>query len=170
MILHPFVIELFRSYQTCRYELSLLIESLSNCCLIFLSILVSIIACEDRLIRILNKSVCEYEIETYGIPNMLYSLQRCDSKSLETMFIYGTLEGKTALVSLDFSKNPLKAIHKWEIPEKGSAPQVSCLAMMETTGELYIGRSDGSIEVWVFSESLEADGSQSVSLELDETP
>ena len=121
----------------------------------------SIIACEDRLIRILSESICEYEIETCGIPDALCPLVKCSQKS-ENLFLYGTLEGKVSLVSLDFDSHPMAAIHKWEIPEKGSRAQVTCLAMMEATGELYIGRSNGAIEVWIFSETLEADGTQSV--------
>ncbi|XP_015790248.1 Bardet-Biedl syndrome 7 protein homolog [Tetranychus urticae] len=126
---------------------------------------VPIISCEDRLIRILKDSMCQYEIETCGIPNVLFSLNKLN-RSSESFFTYGTLEGKVALISLDFSKNPLKAVHKWEIPEKGSRAQVNCIAMMESTGELYIGRSDGSIEVWIFVETLEADGSQSINVDL----
>lgn len=68
-----------------------------------------------------------------------------------------------ALIQLSFSEAPLKAIHKWEIPEKGTKAPVTCLSMMEACGELYIGRSDGSIEIWILTETIEANGSQTVS-------
>ena len=79
------------------------------------------------------------------------------------MFCYGTLEGKVSLIAMDFSKSPIEALHKWEIPEKGSRSPVTCLSIMDKTGEIYIGRSDGSIEIWIFIETLESDGSQAVS-------
>ena len=66
----------------------------------------------------------------------------------ETLVYYGTLDGKVALVSIDFIKKPLEPLHKWEIPEKGSKSSVTCLAISESVAELYIGRSDGSVEVW----------------------
>ncbi|XP_015791034.1 Bardet-Biedl syndrome 7 protein homolog [Tetranychus urticae] len=40
--------------------------------------------------------------------------------------------------------------------------------MMESTGELYIGRSDGLIEVWVFVETLESNGS--LLINVDQSP
>lgn len=145
----------FKTYPPCT--LSLICFSS-----ILFPLIVSIIACEDRLIRILNQSICEYEIETCGIPNTMCPLAKCGSKS-ENLFLYGTLEGKVSLVSLDFDRNLMAAIHKWEIPEKGSRAQVTCLTIQESTGELYIGRSNGAIELWIFSETLDADGNQSVS-------
>lgn len=65
----------------------------------------------------------------------------------ETLVFYGTLDGKVALVSIDFSKKPLEPLHKWEIPEKGSKSSVTCLAISESAAELYVGRSDGNVEV-----------------------
>ena len=65
----------------------------------------------------------------------------------EILIFYGTLDGKVALVSIDFSKKPLEPLHKWEIPEKGSRSSVTCLAIAESVAELYVGRSDGNVEV-----------------------
>lgn len=65
----------------------------------------------------------------------------------ESLICYGTLEGRVALVSLDFSKNPLEPLHKWEIPEKGTKNSVTCIVITENGSELCIGRSDGNVEV-----------------------
>ncbi|XP_015791083.1 Bardet-Biedl syndrome 7 protein-like [Tetranychus urticae] len=128
---------------------------------------VPIISCEDRLIRILKNSTCQYEIETCGIPCVLFSLER-SSKSSKVNLLYGTIEGKVALISLDFGFNEVNAEHKWQIPDKGYRSQVNCITMMESTGELYIGRSDGLIEVWVFMETLESNGS--LLINVDQSP
>jgi hypothetical protein len=77
-------------------------------------------------------------------------MQYSSNGTEETILCYGTLDGKVAFVSLEFSKKPLEPLHKWEIPEKGSKSSVTCLAIAENLSELYIGRSDGNIEVLTF--------------------
>jgi len=76
-------------------------------------------------------------------------MQYSSSGTDETLICYGTLDGKVALVSLEFTKKPLEPLHKWEIPEKGSKSSVTCLAIAESAAELYIGRSDGNVEVFM---------------------
>jgi hypothetical protein len=77
-------------------------------------------------------------------------MQHSSNGTEETILCYGTLDGKVAFVSLEFSKKPLEPLHKWEIPEKGSKSSVTCLAIAENASELYIGRSDGNVEVLIF--------------------
>lgn len=108
---------------------------------------VPVLACEDRLLRIIKDSICQYEIEICGIPSALLWMNYSSDGSQEALVFYGTLDGKVALVSIDFNKKPLEPIHKWEIPEKGSRSSVTCLAIAESAAELYIGRSDGNVEV-----------------------
>ena len=114
----------------------------------------------------MNESVCKYEIESCGVPSSLYSVSRLD-EAFEAILIYGTMEGKVALIKIYFNQTPLKVIHKWKISGKETKAPVTCLSMMEDCGELYIGRSDGSIEIWVLIETIEANGSQIVSFKFN---
>lgn len=110
---------------------------------------VSLLACEDRLIRVLFDSACEYEIETCGIVSCLIQLGRLDDSRVGTStasktatigrpgaksalicyFCYGTLDGRLSLVKMDFSASPLKAQHCWEIHLPRSRAAVQCLAV-----------------------------------------
>ena len=75
-------------------------------------------------------------------------------ESMKRLSVTEHLDGKVALVSIDFSKKPLEPLHKWEIPEKGSRSSVTCLAIADSAAELYVGRSDGNVEVFKSSEFL----------------
>ncbi|RWS26652.1 hypothetical protein B4U80_03066 [Leptotrombidium deliense] len=130
--------------------------------------IVPVLLCEDRLLRILKDSSCQYEIETCGVPSAMFSYGTVTSKENDFLFTYGTLEGKTAMVKLDFTQSALEAKHRWEIPEKGTRAPVHCISAMEKSGELYIGRSDGNVEIWTFSESCDADGHEFI--DMDSSP
>ncbi|RWS16252.1 hypothetical protein B4U79_07615 [Dinothrombium tinctorium] len=119
----------------------------------------------DRLIRILKDSTCQYEIEACGVPCAVYNYTSAPVKNnSEIFFVYGTLDGKVSLIELDFSQSTLDAKHIWEVPERGTRAPVQCISAMESTGELYIGRADGNIEIWIFSENCDADGNDYVDL------
>ncbi|XP_054159812.1 Bardet-Biedl syndrome 7 protein-like [Oppia nitens] len=127
---------------------------------------VPVLACQDRLLRVMKDSLCQYELEISGIPSALLWMNYSSNSINETLIIYGTLDGKVALVSIDFNRKPLEPLHKWEIPEKGSRSSVTCLAMAESAAELYIGRSDGNIEIWSFTETLNESGEEMIDLSL----
>ncbi|CAG2166581.1 unnamed protein product [Oppiella nova] len=127
---------------------------------------VPVLACQDRLLRIIKDSSCQYEVEISGIPNALLWMHYSANGINETLVCYGTLDGKVALVSIDFSKKPLEPLHKWEIPEKGSKPSVTCISIADSAAELYIGRSDGNVEIWSFTETLSENGEEMIDLSL----
>ncbi|CAG2114681.1 unnamed protein product, partial [Medioppia subpectinata] len=128
--------------------------------------LVPVLACQDRLLRIIKDSSCQYEIEISGIPNALLWMHYSANGVTETLVCYGTLDGKVALVSIDFSKKPLEPLHKWEIPDKGSKPSVTCISIADSAAELYVGRSDGNVEIWSFAETLNENGEEMIDLSL----
>lgn len=127
---------------------------------------VPVLACQDRLLRLLNDSTCQYEIEICGVPSALLTIRYSSEGNEEALLCYGTLDGKIALVSINFNKDPLEPLHKWEIPEKGTRASVNCLAITEELSEIYVGRSDGNVEIWSFVETLGENGEEMIDLSL----
>lgn len=134
-----------------------------------LYIAVPILACQDRLLRVLKDSGCSFEVEVCGIPSIMQvvpknissttinprSLEANESNE-ETKFpkqedvyvCYGTLDGKIAMVTFRFpSKNQLEPIHTWEVPVNAIKQPITCLTFSTSKPEFYVSRSDGSIEV-----------------------
>ena len=124
----------------------------------------AVLATEDRLIRILNGSSCAFELETNGIPTSLTLLNLLDKT--KAMFLYGSSDGRVTMVSMKYQTN--NPSFQWEIPggdgTSSSPPRaaVEVIAVSNSGKELAVGRSDGSIEVWVFDGSLNLDGSENI--------
>ncbi|KAF7495980.1 Bardet-Biedl syndrome 7 protein [Sarcoptes scabiei] len=129
------------------------------------------IGCQDRLIRVLKDSVCYLEIEVCGIPSVMQIVPKhlSDSftrtskssgvdlnlQSQDVFVCYGTMDGKISLLTFKFlEKNKLEPIHNWEVPLESIKQPITCLRFSESTSDLFVGRSDGSIEIWQFSESI----------------
>lgn len=121
-----------------------------------------IISAKDRLIRIISGSNVKFEIETSGIPTCVSMVPNPSSESL---FIYGSAPiGKVTMVLIDFSKNSPEI--KWEVPEGNTGQQkspVECLTVSTTGADLFVGRSDGTIDGYTFASILDLDGKQLVS-------
>lgn len=124
-----------------------------------------VLACQDRLLRVLKDSNCTFEVEICGIPSVVQIVPKfvksmttnnndsnfSDNKKFkneEVHLVYGTLDGKVALVTFRFmDKNQLEPLHQWEMPVNAIKQPVTCLLFSESVPEFYVGRSDGSIEV-----------------------
>lgn len=133
---------------------------------------VPILACQDRLLRVLKDSTCNFEVEVCGIPSVLQLVPKLHEKSKqnEVHICYGTLDGKIAMVTFQFSaKNQLDPIHAWEVPLNSIKQPISCLCFSEMKPEIYAGRSDGSIEIWKLNETIDEDNVQSVDLAIPPT-
>ena len=121
-----------------------------------------ILAAKDRLIRILDGSMVMYEIETSGIPSCVSMVQNLTGS--ESLFVYGSAPlGKVTMVSVDFSAGEPEI--KWEIPEGkgGHKSPVECLTLSESGADLFVGRSDGTIDGYTFASILDLEGQQLVS-------
>lgn len=131
---------------------------------------VPVLACQDRLLRVLKDSTCSFEVEICGIPSVVQivpkfikastsntlhwnqqsgeSNTKKSTKNEDVHLVYGTLDGKLALVTFRFiDKNQLEPLHHWEMPRNAINQPVTCLLFSETIPEFFVGRSDGSIEV-----------------------
>ncbi|GFU19698.1 bardet-Biedl syndrome 7 protein homolog [Nephila pilipes] len=114
--------------------------------------IVPILACQDRILRVLKESNCLYEIEIAGPPSTLALYQNDGGESGEDL-LYGTTDGKVGLVSVGRAA----CTHRWEIPNNKKHGGVLSLDNYDITGDgikdLIIGRSDGLIEVYGYDEA-----------------
>ncbi|XP_077518922.1 BBSome complex member BBS7-like [Amblyomma americanum] len=113
--------------------------------------LVPVLACQDRLLRVLKDSQCQLEIEVSG-PATALALYQGDGGPTGKDVLYGTSDGKVGLLSIDKS-SPTPV---WEIDNPNGAGSVTCLAFYDMTGDglldLIVGRNDGQVEVYSFND------------------
>ena len=115
------------------------------------------LACQDRLFRVLKDSACHFEVEVCGIPTVVQIVpkhlmpegkQTKSGKSDEVCLCYGTMDGKIALVTFRFvDKNQLEPVHNWEVPLDAIKQPITCIAFSDTEPLFFVGRADGAIEV-----------------------
>lgn len=125
-----------------------------------------ILAAKDRLIRILNGSNVQFEHETNGIPTCVAVVRNLTGS--DTLFVYGSAPlGKVTMVGFDLSYK--KPEIKWEVPEgrSGHKSPVECLSVSDSGADLFVGRSDGSIDGFTFASILDLDGKQLVRFHLN---
>jgi Bardet-Biedl syndrome 7 protein len=121
---------------------------------------VPVLACQDRLLRLLRESKCEFELETSGIPMSLVDLSHVTPEK-EFAFCYGSSDGKVTMVCMKQDAGS-KPYSRWDFPESGVRSPVECLTVSSFGKEMVVGRSDGTIEVWGFNGTLNLDGSENV--------
>ncbi|KAK6172249.1 hypothetical protein SNE40_015952 [Patella caerulea] len=113
-----------------------------------------VLACQDRVLRVLQGSSLLYEVEVPGPP---VTLQIYDVNGGEegNEVLYGTSDGRVGLVSLGL----LSPTHRWELPNEKRNGGVLCLENYDITADgvldLLVGRDDGQIEVYSYDESDE---------------
>ncbi|KAG8186876.1 hypothetical protein JTE90_024118 [Oedothorax gibbosus] len=114
--------------------------------------IVPILACQDRILRVIKESNCLYEVEVAGPPSTLALFQGDGGESGEDL-LYGTSDGKAGLVSIGRTA----CTHKWEIPNNKKHGGILSLDNYDITGDgvkdLIIGRSDGLVEVYGYDEA-----------------
>ena len=126
---------------------------------------------KDRLIRILDGSNALYEIETTGIPTCVGSVPNLGTKNTDCLFSYGSAPlGKVSMIAIDFNQDRkmgrLKPQIKWEVPEGRNIHKspVECISVSESGIDLFVGRSDGTIDGYTFATILDLEGHQLVSV------
>ncbi|XP_068136433.1 Bardet-Biedl syndrome 7 protein [Hyperolius riggenbachi] len=106
-----------------------------------------ILACQDRVLRILEGSDLKYEIEVPGAPSVL-ALNGGDGGESGEELLYGTSDGKLGLIQIA-RDSPLP---KWEIFNEKKRGGILCIDNFDIIGDgvkdLLIGRDDGTVEVY----------------------
>ena len=110
-----------------------------------------VLACQDRVLRVLKDSELFYEIEVPGPPNVL-TIGTDETKGNNGV-IYGTTDGKVGLVQVSFNAPE----HIWEIPNTKNYGSIQSLSTFDVsndgTDDLLVGRADGVVEVYAFDEA-----------------
>ncbi|XP_059821056.1 Bardet-Biedl syndrome 7 protein isoform X4 [Hypanus sabinus] len=113
-----------------------------------------ILACQDRVLRVLKGSDLLYKVEVPGIPKVL-ALHSGNGGDSGEELIYGTSDGKIGLVQVTKSS----PIHRWEISNEKKRGGALCVDYYDILGdgvrELLIGRDDGMVEVYGFDNNNE---------------
>ncbi|KAK4304694.1 hypothetical protein Pmani_023378 [Petrolisthes manimaculis] len=121
--------------------------------------LVPVLACEDRLLRVMKDSEVLYSVELPAPPTSLQLFYN-DGGENGDQLLYGTSDGKIGLVQLGRGS----AVHRW-VSEGGSGTSgrvggVTCMDHHDLTGdgvrELVVGREDGQLEVLAYEDGEEA--------------
>ncbi|XP_022700075.1 Bardet-Biedl syndrome 7 protein homolog isoform X2 [Varroa jacobsoni] len=102
--------------------------------------LLSVLACQDRLIRIIKEADCIAEVECLGPPVVII---HCVTKN----------DGKIGAINIDSLSEPQT---EWEIVDDTKLGGVTCLDVFDLnadgTRNLITGRSDGNVEVYYFND------------------
>ncbi|CAL4090214.1 unnamed protein product, partial [Meganyctiphanes norvegica] len=123
--------------------------------------LVPVLACEDRLLRVMRDSEVLYSVELPSPPSALQLFYN-DGGENGDQILYGTTDGKIGLVQLGRGS----AIHRW-VSDGTSSPGgnrkggVTCMDHHDMTGDgvrdLLVGRDDGTVEVYSYEDGDEAE-------------
>ncbi|XP_070647107.1 BBSome complex member BBS7 isoform X1 [Bos indicus] len=115
---------------------------------------VPVLACQDRVLRVLQGSDVTYEIEVPGPPTVL-ALHNGNGGDSGEDLLFGTSDGKLGLIQITTSK----PIHKWEIRNEKKRGGILCVDSFDIVGDgvkdLLVGRDDGMVEVYSFDNANE---------------
>ncbi|XP_051915384.1 Bardet-Biedl syndrome 7 protein isoform X1 [Hippocampus zosterae] len=112
---------------------------------------VPVLACQDRVLRVLQGSELAYEVEVPGPPSVL----ECYNKDGGEDILYGTTDGKIGLIHIGEGS----AATKWEIDNDKKKGGILCLDAYDITGDgvrdVLVGRDDGTVTVYSFDSGNE---------------
>ncbi|KAI1883698.1 hypothetical protein AGOR_G00234230 [Albula goreensis] len=116
--------------------------------------IVPVLACQDRVLRVLQGSELNYEVEVSGPPSVL-ELNSKDGGSGTREVLYGTADGKLGLVKI----NETSSDQRWELDNEKKKGGILCIDTFDILGdgvrEILVGRDDGTVEVYGLDSSSE---------------
>ncbi|XP_042652742.1 Bardet-Biedl syndrome 7 protein [Tyto alba] len=108
-----------------------------------------VLACQDRVLRVLQGSDLLYEVEVPGPPTVI-ALNNGNGGDSGEEIVYGTSDGKLGVTQITGSK----PIPKWEIGNEKKRGGILCIDSFDILGdgvkELLVGRDDGVLEIYSF--------------------
>ncbi|XP_077156527.1 BBSome complex member BBS7 [Paroedura picta] len=114
-----------------------------------LSCITPVLACQDRVLRVLQGSDLLYEMEVPGPPSVLALNEGNGGDSGEEV-LFGTSDGKIGLIQISAAS----PVEKWKIENEKKRGGVLCMDSFDIVGdgvkELLIGRDDGILEIYNF--------------------
>uniref|UniRef100_A0A8D3A7P9 Bardet-Biedl syndrome 7 n=1 Tax=Scophthalmus maximus TaxID=52904 RepID=A0A8D3A7P9_SCOMX len=110
-----------------------------------------VLACQDRVLRVLQGSELAYDVEVPGPPSVLELYNKDGGEEI----LYGTTDGKIGLVQI----GERSAATKWEIDNDKKKGGILCIDTYDIIGDgvndILVGRDDGTVEVYGFDSSSE---------------
>ncbi|XP_054846504.1 Bardet-Biedl syndrome 7 protein isoform X2 [Eublepharis macularius] len=114
-----------------------------------LSCITPVLACQDRVLRVLQGSDLLYEMEVSGPPSVLALSDGNGGDSGEEV-LFGTSDGKIGLINI----STVSPVEKWKIGNEKKRGGILCMDSFDILGdgvkELLIGRDDGILEIYSF--------------------
>ncbi|XP_044749136.1 Bardet-Biedl syndrome 7 protein homolog [Coccinella septempunctata] len=106
--------------------------------------LISLIACEGRMIRVLEHGRVTLSMEVDSAPTVLHVLEQDEEKYV----LFGTQDGRVGLLDVKNSQG----FERWLIVNGETSSNISCIDSYDLTGDgnnnLVIGKQDGNIEIY----------------------
>ncbi|XP_018568735.1 Bardet-Biedl syndrome 7 protein homolog [Anoplophora glabripennis] len=106
--------------------------------------LMSLIACEGRMIRALEHARVTLSMEVESSPTVLHIYEDEDVKAV----LFGTVDGRVGILDVD----KVQGFDRWLITNDKNTSTISCMDSYDLIGNgtknLVIGRQDGSVEVF----------------------
>ncbi|XP_028815429.1 BBSome complex member BBS7 isoform X2 [Denticeps clupeoides] len=115
---------------------------------------VPILACQDRVLRVLQGSELLYGVEVPGPPSVL-ELNNKDGGTDGDEILYGTTDGRLGLVKITESA----PVVKWEMDNEKKKGGILCIDTFDILGDgvkdILVGRDDGTVEIYALDASNE---------------
>uniref|UniRef100_A0A8C8ZHU1 Bardet-Biedl syndrome 7 n=1 Tax=Prolemur simus TaxID=1328070 RepID=A0A8C8ZHU1_PROSS len=116
--------------------------------------IVPILACQDRMLRVLQGSDVMHEVQISGPPTVL-ALHNGNGGDSGEDVLFGTSDGKLGLTQVTTPK----PILKWQIQNEKKRGGILCIDSFDILGDgvkdLLVGRDDGMMEVYSFDNANE---------------
>ncbi|XP_052091576.1 Bardet-Biedl syndrome 7 protein homolog isoform X4 [Mytilus californianus] len=113
-----------------------------------------VLACQDRVLRVLQDAELLYEVEVPGPPVVL-QLYGKEAGEEGNEILYGTSDGRVGLVQI----GRFAPSHRWELPNEKRNGGVLSLDNFDITADgvldLIVGRDDGLVEIYSYDEAEE---------------
>jgi len=113
-----------------------------------------VLACQDRVLRVLQDSELLYEAEVPGPPTVLELYGNTGGEDSNEI-LYGTSDGRIGMLQI----GTLVPSHRWEMPNDKRNGGVLCLDSYDITADgvldLIVGRDDGQVEVYSYDDADE---------------
>ncbi|CAH0560889.1 unnamed protein product [Brassicogethes aeneus] len=104
----------------------------------------SLIACEGRMIRVIEHARVTFSIEVENSPTILQIVEENNEKTI----LFGTVDGRVGIVDVEGSQS----FERWLLVNDSNSSSISCIDSYDLTGNsaknLIIGRQDGNVEVY----------------------
>jgi Bardet-Biedl syndrome 7 protein len=119
--------------------------------------LIPVLACEDRTLRVLDRSFLLHNIEVDAVPTVLH-LNGNEGGESGDEILYGTADGRVGLVRIGRTE----VNHRWILNDGKHRAGVLCMDCYDMSGDgvldLLIGRQDGTLDIYSLGDDAGEEG------------